>query len=168
MRRLLVLTAIPILLVVAPPSVRADEPLRSGTIHGGVGETPISPWVRGAEGCVSAAACSAWLQSGCAPQLAGANPAFQAAVVDVGELADNSERTLTLRGELIVFGARYTVQFWTVGAYWCEEILELRFRSWECGLSSTATECQFRLPRHAKWMTITASPESAKMSWTLT
>lgn len=156
-----------------PSVVRAAQPQRSGTIIGGVGETPVSPWVRGMEGCVGAPTCSAWLQSGCAPQLAGMNPALQAAIVDVGDLADSRERTLALRGELIVFGARYTVQFWTeshlLGRWdWCGEILHLRFRSWDCVRSSSRFECPFRIPPGAKWMTITASPENAKLSWTLT
>lgn len=160
-------------MLVAPSPVRAEEPVRSGTIHGGVGETPISPWVRGMEGCVGAPTCSAWLQSGCDPALAGMEPALQAAVVDVGDLADNTERTLTLHGDLVVFGNRYTVQFWInsddpLSGYWCEEIFDLRFRPWDCPHDYIRFECPVRIPPHAKWMTITASPETAAMSWTLT
>ena len=171
--RILIVAAVAAVLIALPSSVRADQPVRSGTIHGGVGETPISPWVRGMEGCVGAPTCSAWLQSGCDPALAGVDPTLQAAVVDIGDLADNSERTLALRDDVVVFGARYTVQFWInsdnpMRGYWCEEILDLRFRSWDCARSSTGFECPFRIPPHAKWMTITASPEAAQMSWTLT
>ena len=153
-------------------STRAAEPQMSGQIVGGVGETPISPWVRGAEGCVGAATCSTWLQSGCAPNLGGIDPAFQAAVVDVGALADSSERTLVLHPEVVVFGARYTVQFWInsdapLNGYWCEEILDLRFHSWDCFRHIAGVECQIRIPPHARWMTITSSPENIKTSWTL-
>lgn len=176
MRRLVVLLAALAMLampVAIPSPARSAEPQRSGTIHGGVGETPISPWVRGMEGCVGAPTCSAWLQSGCDPALAGVDPAMQAAIVDVGALADNRERTLALHPEVVIFGARYTVQFWInsddpLSGSWCKEILDLRFQSWDCSASSTGRECRFRIPAHAKWMTITSSPENAVTSWTLT
>lgn len=172
MRRLAALAALVAMVVALPSSVRAEEPQRSGTIHGGVGETPISPWVRGMEGCVGAPFCSAWLQSGCAPELTGVNPAVQAAIVDVGGLADSRERTLLIRPELVVFGARYTVQFWTESHLlmrwdWCQEILDLRFRSWDCGRASMGFDCRVRIPPDAKWMTITSTPENALTSWSL-
>lgn len=173
--RLLLLTAS--LAALATPTwsseaVRAEEPLRWGTISGGVGETPASPWVRGMEGCVSAAHCSTWLQSGCAPELGGVDPAFQAAIVDVGDLSDSSERSLTFGPEIVVFGARYTVQFWTQSRLlwtwdWCQEILEMRFVSWECFRHVDGVECPLRIPAHAKWMTITSSPENVSTSWRL-
>ena len=157
----------------APRPVRAAGPARSGTIVGGVGETPVSPWVRGMEGCVSAASCTAWLQSGCAAELAVMEPAPQAAIVDVGDLADNTERTLTFGPELVVFGARYTVQFWTnsdnpLDGDWCGEILDVRFVSWECFRHVGGAECPVRIPPHARWMTITSSPENVSTSWALT
>lgn len=171
--RLAVLTAVLATFAVpgaAPAAVRAAGPQRSGTIHGGVGDTPITPGVRGAEGCVGAPACSAWLQSGCVPHLTGANPALQAAIVDVGGLADNRERTLDLARGTVVFGARYTVQFWTSSydpswGYGCKEILDRRFvAGWDC---IRTTSCRFRIPPHARWMTIAASPENLTTQWTL-
>ena len=178
MRRLSVLAGVAAMTLalmtpVSSSAVRADGPLRSGTITGGVGETPASPWVRGMEGCVGAASCSTWLQSGCAPELAGTDPALQSAIVDVGDLADSRERTLAIRPELVVFGARYTVQFWTESDLlwrwdWCREILELRFVSWECRRTPGGAECSLRIPAHARWMTITSSPENMKTTWTLT
>ena len=173
-RKLAVLLAALAMVVALPTGGRAAEPQRAGTISGGVGETPISPWVRGMEGCVGAASCSAWLQSGCAPELAGVDPAFQAAIVDVGDLAGGGERTLSIRPEAVVFGARYTVQFWTESHLlmrwdWCYELLDLRFRSWECGGGGFSDySCHFRIPDEAKWMTITSTPENALTSWSLT
>lgn len=172
-RKLAVLLTVLALVMAVPTGSRAAEAVRSGTISGGVGETPISPWVRGMEGCVGAPSCSAWLQSGCAPELTGVDPAVQAAIVDVGDLADSGERTLSIRPELVVFGARYTVQFWTESHLlmrwdWCYELLDLRFRSWECGRGGDVYDCQFRIPAEAKWMTITSTPENALTSWSLT
>ena len=53
MRRLVVLAAI-VAAVLLPSSVRADEPMPTGTILSGSGETPVSPQVD--YGCVGAAA----------------------------------------------------------------------------------------------------------------
>ena len=153
----------------APSPGRAGAPLRSGTIVGGVGETPVSPWVRGMEGCVGAPSCSAWLQSGCSPLLSSGDAAVQAAVVDVRDLADNRERTLSLTPHIVIFGARYTVQFWTnsddpLSGGWCGEILGLRFSV----VAGPYARSSLRVPPEARWMTITSSPENLKTTWRLT
>src|SRR5687767_8808274 len=94
--RELAFAALAAALIAAVPfsPVHAAAPVRSGTILSGTGETPANPWVRGLEGCVGAPACSTWLQSGCAPALAGANPTLHASIVDVTDLADDGTSRL--------------------------------------------------------------------------
>lgn len=141
-----------------PSPVRAEEPLRSGTLVSGASETPANPWPRGFEGCLGAATCSVWLQSGCPPALAGADPALQAAIVDVADLADGvTMRTLNVVG--------LVVQFWREGGFGldgqgCDELLADRLSSTEdCKRLSTRSGCTFRIPAAATFMTITGRPD---------
>jgi hypothetical protein len=174
-RRLLVFVAMAALLPAIPSSVRAEEPLRSGTIVGGVGETPVSLYVRGMEGCVGAPTCAAWLQSACHPAVAGADPALHAAIVDVGDLADGlTERTLEFRPGPGLNWGRFIVQFWdrTYLAFsgrseWCSELLASRMNNWERG-TYRGYHWTFEIPRGAQWMTITSSPDNTNIRWELT
>ena len=167
------LTALAVPVGMSAP-VRADEPLRSGTILSGASETPINPWVRGMEGCVGAAMCSAWLQSGCAPALAGADPASQAAIVDVADLADGvTTRYLSVTDAV--------VQFWTTDDTWdavdepvgldgerCWELAAHRLTPYEpCARSFSGNGCAFHIPEDAKFMTITSRLDWAILEWTL-
>lgn len=161
--------------VALPSAVRADEPVRSGTILSGTGETPVSFWVRGAEGCVSTPACTAWLQSGCSPALASPDPAAQAAIVDIEEVVDtNPDRVLEVRAGIGVNLGDFLVQFWTgsgpVGTWnFCAEIFEGRKTSWECRRAGFVDRtCTLQIPYWAKWMTITSSPDNTDLDWTLT
>jgi hypothetical protein len=148
--------------------VRAEGPLRSGTIVSGTGESPANFWVRGMEGCVGAPACSAWLQSACHPALAAQDPAVHASIVDVADLADDvTQRVLDVRDGIGINWGHFIVQFWTgtVLARWhyCGEIVDRRLTSWQCG----GALCTFRIPSDARWMTITSSPDNTNIRWTL-
>lgn len=153
--------------VAVPSPVRAEEPVRSGTIVSGTGATPVNFWVRGMEGCVGAPTCSAWLQSGCEPALAGADPALHASIVDVAELA-GTERDLDIRGRVGINWGYVIVQFWTDGsenpmaALFCQEVFAKPLR-WGCDYG-----CTVRIPADAKFMTVTSSPDNTNIYWTLT
>ncbi len=152
--------------VALPSSARASEPLRSGTILSGTGESPGSPWVRGMEGCVSAPSCSTWLQSGCVPALAGGDPALHASIVDVADFAGGATpRVLDVRNGAGLNWGTVTVQFWTMTQYWCAEVLGSRFDTWDC--AGYRGECHFVMPREAEWMTITSRTDNTSISWTL-
>ena len=90
----------------APARARAA---RSGTIVGGVLST--SP----AWDCRIQPECLAWPQSGCSHALAGRDPAWMAAIVDVADLADGrTPRTIAIRRGApggVYLGGAY-VQFW--------------------------------------------------------
>lgn len=173
--RLLILVVAAAVLAVVPASpARAAGAVRSGSIVSGTGESPVSPWVRGMEGCVGAATCSAWLQSGCHPALAGQNPGVHASIVDVGTLA-GTERVLTVRGGIPINWGDFMVQFWTPtealgsAGVWCAEILRSRLTSWECTRYPFhhPFRCTFRIPSDARWMTISSSPDNVNLNWAL-
>lgn len=166
-----------LLAAVAFSPVRAAAPVRSGTILSGTGETPANPWVRGMEGCVGAPACSAWLQSGCAPALAGADLALHASIVDDADLADGvTERRLTVHRGVGLSGGPLTVQLWSrsdewdmidepagLDGQWCWELLADRL---EC--RAFPNGCSLVIPADAEFMTITARPDGTSRTWTLT
>ena len=161
-------------------SVRADQPLRSGTIVSGTGETPANPWVTGMEGCVGAPTCSAWLQSGCAPALAGVDPALQASIVDVADLADGvTVRRIQVQDDAGLNGGPRIIQFWRgngmdeydvvnepagLDGQGCKELLAHRLDRWD-GWTHGST---FRIPATARFMTISSSTDSTNTTWTLT
>ena len=150
----------------SPGAVRAEEPVRSGMIVSGTGSSPANFWVRGMEGCVGAPTCSAWLQSGCEPALAGPDPALHASIVDVAELA-GTERDFDVRGGLGINWGQVIVQFWTDGsenpmaALYCEELFAAESR-WDC-----AHGCMVRIPAGAKFMTVSSGPDNTNIHWTL-
>ena len=177
--RIIILAAAAAFLIATPSAVRADQPLRSGTILSGMGETPANPWVTGMEGCVGVPTCSAWLQSGCAPALAGADPALQASIVDVADLADGvTVRHIEVQEDAGLNGGARMVQFWSgkgMEAYdvvdepagldgeGCRELLAHRLDKWDGWTGST-----FRIPAAATFMTISSSTDSTNTTWTLT
>lgn len=172
-RKLVLVAMAAALLAVVPYSpVRAAAPVRSGTIVSGTGETPVNFWVRGMEGCVGAPACSAWLQSGCHPALAGKNPAVHASIVDVGKLA-GTDRVLTVDGGVPINWGYFIVQFWTPtvdlgsSGVWCHEVVRGRLSSWECAPRHAISPCPIRIPADARWMTITSSPDNMNINWKL-
>ena len=172
MRRLVVLAAMSAMVLTLPTPGRAEETLRSGTILGGTGETPASLYVRGMEGCVGAPTCATWLQSACHPALAGSDPALHAAIVDVGDLADGvTERVLELRRGVGLNWGHFIVQFWYETRLfvweWCGEILDRRMSNWDRG-TYRGDVWTFHIPRGAKWMTITSSPDNTNIRWRLT
>ncbi|HUQ40527.1 MAG TPA: hypothetical protein VM030_10270 [Acidimicrobiales bacterium] len=175
--RILTVAAVAAALAAMPSVARAGEPLRSGTIVSGVGESPVTFGVRGMEGCVGAPTCSAWLQSECSPALAGVDPALHASIVDVGALSDG--RTLrSLKARTAVAGINWgsvIVQFWTETGvdsggwpYPCREIMGSRV-TWRspCFRWGFGDSCSFKIPASAKWMTITSSPDNTNLAWTL-
>lgn len=176
-KRLFLLAITALLATTAFSPVRADARLRSGTIISGTGGSPANFWVRGMEGCVGAPACSAWLQSACGPALARKDPALHASIVSVGGLADGvSERVLNVRGGVGVNWGYFIVQFWTGSETFtrrpCSEILSSRTTSWECDddrewPNPTRVTCKLPIPRHARWMTITSSPDNTDLNWAL-
>lgn len=169
----LVVVATTLLAGIASAPVRAAGAVRSGSIVSGTGETPASPWIRGMEGCVGAPACSAWLQSGCHPALAGQRPGLQASIVDVESLAGKGTyRVLTVQGGVPINWGDFMVQLWTgteelgTRGVWCTEIVRSRLTSWECARRHPFV-CTFRIPGNARWMTITSSPDNVNINWTL-
>lgn len=162
-----------------PASARGQEVLRSGTIVSGVGETQVSLYVRGMEGCAGAPTCAAWLQSACHPALVGTDHAVHAAIVDVAELADGTtERTLEFdRGTAALSPGHFIVQFWdhtylavSGGEWeWCSEILDRRMSNWDGATSGTmrGDSWTFEIPERAHWMTITSSPDNLVINWQL-
>ena len=168
-------------LIATPNAVRADEPLRSGTIVSGTGESAANPWVTGMEGCVGAATCFAWLQSGCSPAFASVDPATQTSIVDVADLADGvTVRSLQRQRNLPLGGGSFTVQFWTddydlvdepagLDGNGCLELLAKRI-TWRTCEQAVADGCEsaFRIPTTAEFMTITKNIDSTPVTWTLT
>ena len=171
MKRILLPLMLAASMLVATPAVaRGDGTLRSGSIVSGTGQSPANFWVRGMEGCVGAPACSAWLQSACRPGLAGKNPAVHASIVDVGRLADGvTERVLDVRPGVGLNWGHFVVQFWTgtnLSRFdYCRELVRGQFWSWECGYRTGL--CRFTIPKGARWMTITSSPDNTNVHWTL-
>ncbi len=157
--------------VALPSAARAGEPLRSGTILSGQGETPANPWVRGMEGCVGVPTCSAWLQSGCAPALAGVDPALQASIVDVADLADGvTVRRIEVQDDAGLNGGPRMVQFWRgngsfgLDGQGCKELLAHRLDRWD---GWTGRHSTFRIPAAAEFMTISSSTDTTNTTWTL-
>lgn len=167
--------AVASLLLAMPSSVRAGDPLRSGTIVSGTGATGGSPgW--GMDGCVGAPTCWAWYMSACDSRLAGQDPATMSSIVDIEEVVDaNPDRILEVRDGVGLNWGQFRVQFWTEtghpgGQGACREILEGRLTSWDCQRSRnySQTRCELRIPYYAHWMTITSSPDNTNIHWTLT
>lgn len=179
------IVAVALLATVATPvavrsSARAEEPLRSGTIagwgytwpamfSGQAGDCEWSEWNLGAGN----PECSAWLASGCDPELAGRDPAVTASIEDVSELADGRTvrqfewwSDVRIASSETEFGG-VVVQLWTGD---CQEIREGKWRShyWDAWHQRHKLRvASFPLPRHARWMTVTTN-DTVNVRWTLT
>lgn len=171
----------------APPAPAREQPPLSGTIISGVLTT--GPAVE----CGLQPDCLPWLQSGCQPALAGSDPAWLTAIVDVTRRADGRTRqTLVIRtgpphGRIL--GGVF-VQFWR------SDCTEVRSASWHsfydcgpgrdpyrpygprppCEQHRTAdaighrldwVRTRFRIPRGVAWMTISAN-DNINIRWSLT
>lgn len=177
-RRLVALALTVSAAVALPPSVRADEPLRSGTITGWgytwpamfSGEARNCQWNEWylADGVGGAnPECRAWLESGCDPALAGREPAVTASIQDVSDLADGATARLfnwSAPPETDYGGV--VLQLWRTD---CTEIAGSEWRSLRRRWPSWANEfsARFVIPSDAAWMTVTTN-DTAAVRWTLT
>lgn len=151
-------------LVLAAAPVRAEEPLRSGRILAAHADSSEYTWVYPWGGCSGAPECIAWLESDCSAELAGRDPAVTSSIENVTELADGTTgRMLAFRdADSEVFGSgRLIVEFWTAD---CHQIVG----SYSAHRVVCSNGCRFRIPRLARWMTITSKPQNASVEWTLT
>ena len=185
MRRLLVLVAVAALAVALPSAVRANEPLRSGTITGWAytgweqtwpatfaGEGRNCQWdeweyegVRGAN-----PECRIWLDSHCDPDLAGRDPAVTASIQDVSRLADGTTtRIFEWEAPREAERGGVVVQLWKGD---CTEIEGSEWRSVHrhescCSWKWINEESHaFVLPRAATWMTVTTN-DTVRVQWAL-
>lgn len=153
-----------VLVITALPSAAAGKPLRSGTILTGSGWF-VESWVGG---CQMAPECQAWIQSDCAPELTGREPALTASIENVSELADGRTRRPFRFGRAapagLVWGA-VVVQLWRKN---CTEIRGARWRSSDCDPSGgLCRSTRLLLPRSAEWMTVTSTPDNVNILWVL-
>ena len=137
---IILMTALVALTLVPAQSATAEETTLSGTIISGVSGMHHDVLI----GCEMAPDCRAWLATDCDPALTGQDPALSASIVDVTGLAALSpEWTL----EHAVGAAAWAeVQFWRSD---CTEIKTARWGSGWCRW------CALRMPRSARWMTVT-------------
>ena len=135
-------------------SVRADEPLRSGTIVGSYIETGQS------HNCEGLPDCLAWLTSECDPALAGKDPAWLTSIVDVAELAEDRQPRKFAFSSQYATAHQTFVQFWTDG---CREIRGARAASTAAGFEHQKT---LSIPADAKWMTVSGD-SGVRLLWTL-
>lgn len=179
-RRVLLLAVAAAVAVALPSSVRADEPLRSGTITGWgytwpamhSGEVRNCQWdeVPNLLGSLNAE-CRVWLDSGCDPHLAGREPAVTASIQEVSDLADGvTSRTF----EWDAAGTReadlggVVVQLWTGD---CTEVRGSEWRSLDRLGQFCCTWIQHKsttlvIPPTARWMTVTTN-DTVGVEWTL-
>lgn len=162
----------------APQSPAAvPKPARSGTItgwgatwvamfNGEARDCQWSEWIAGAN-----PECSAWLESGCNPALAGREPAVTASIVDVRNLADGrTPRVFAWRATAsspgFGIGGGAVVQLWRKD---CTEIHASKWRSalWHgTGNWQNRTWTRFTIPKSAGWMTVTTN-DTIELRWTL-
>ena len=150
----------------APPSAAGPKPLRSGTIVGGTGVIVAGDQPAGERwGCEYTADCQAWLQSGCQPALAGREPALTASIVDVGALADGrTRRSFAWHAPSWVHPGA-VIEFWRKD---CTEIANVERHTHNPYLNRCGTCEPLRIPRGAKWMTVSGNWTTVQLSWTLT
>ncbi len=137
--------------LVLPSTVRGAEPLRSGTIVGGLITTG------GSHECGLLPDCLVWLAAECDPALAGHDPAWLTSIVDVADLAVD-QRTRVFEYESY-FATAY-LQFWTDG---CTEIDGSRVDS---SAPRFWTRKELKIPASARWMTVSGN-SGLKLEWTL-
>lgn len=175
MKRLVALAAIAVMALGSPSSVRAEEPLRAGTITGwGLtwpamfsGEVRNCQWdeVASPWGSLNAE-CRVWLDSGCDAALAGRDPAVTASIEDVSDLADGATPR-NFEWDAAVDDGGVVVQLWTgecteiEGTEWRSLDRQGRCCSWIQHKSTT-----FVMPPDATWMTVTTN-DTVMVEWTL-
>lgn len=161
----------------AQPSAAEPKSMRSGTIEGGTGLEMAGgqPWENPAferSGCEYAVDCQAWLQSGCNPALAGHDPALTTSIVDVRNLADGrTRRSFSTASSMSPGWPGAVIQLWRQN---CTEIKDAKWHT--IGSDSRcefhpypALRCEeFRIPKGAKWMTVSGYVTTVHLSWTLT
>ena len=178
MRRFVSLAVVATLAVGLPAAVRANEPVRSGTITGwGVtwpamfsGEARTCPWdewtfelgLRGAN-----PECRLWLESDCDPALAGREPAVTASIQEVSDLADG-RTTRTFEWDAMENHGGVVVQLWNAD---CTEIPGSEWRSVNrqnrCCTWTNELRTSFVIPSRATWLTVTTN-DTVRVQWTLT
>ena len=179
MRRFVVLAVVAALAVGLPTAVRANEPLRSGTITGWgytwpamfSGEARNCQWDEWALAGVRGAnpECRIWLDSGCDPELAGREPAVTASIEDISDLADGATiRTFEWDAPPEADHGGVVVQLWNAD---CTEIGGTEWRSvnrrGSCCSWTQERTTTFVVPRRATWMTVTTN-DTVDVRWTLT
>lgn len=151
MRRIISMAVLIALIVVpAHGAAAGGQPVRSGNIVTGY----QSDHLLGEPGtCWTAPDCVAWLKAGCAPALAGRQPAVMASIVDVADLADG----VTSWWFDNDYG--YTEYPGWVGIQlWRRDCTEIK--------RSRGSGNQFlTIPARAKWMTVTAAPSLPRLDW---
>lgn len=174
MRRAISAIILLALTVVPAPNAAADETtVRSGTIVTGGDE--LRYFVGDAlEGCRMAPDCRAWLEADCDPALSGRDVGLTASIEDVADLADGTTPwRFELERDSSCCGGAGDLQLWSRN---CTEITGSRWRSRQCDHCSSTV---LRIPRAAKWMTVTGfprlpwvnellDPDSLTLEWTLT
>lgn len=136
-----------------PSAARATEPVRAGTIVGGLITTG------GSHECGLLPDCLAWLTSDCDPALAGQDPAWLASIVDVEDLADDGVQPRVFEYQSIF--ATAFLQFWT------EDCTEIRGARTDPNWGSNWNHKTLRIRGDAKWMTVSGNG-GLRMKWTLT
>lgn len=155
--------------------------MRSGTIVGGGGvefsdhdaraENPLEH-----SGCQYAVDCQAWLNSGCNSALAGRDPVLTTSIVDVGNLAGSTRRSLTMRAPTVPPWGLFpgaVIQFWRQD---CTEIPHTKMHN--VGEKTTTAcrgfplrggpgRCALRIPAEATWMTLSGYATTVGLSWSL-
>ena len=159
----------------AEASAAGPKPLRTGTIEGGTGVVFAGEQPAGERwGCAYAVDCQAWLQSGCNPALAGHDPVLTASIVDVRALADGrAHRSFQWSAPAKVHPGA-VIQFWRRN---CTELSKADRHTLELdeGCESRqmppdgVTRCgPLRIPRGARWMTVSGYWTTVHLTWTLT
>lgn len=139
MRRMILVATLIALIPMPAQSASADnQPARSGTIVSGSFSGFGGGYPRG---CEMTADCRAWLASGCDPALAGRDPALEASIEDVADLAHPA--TLWIFEHAPGAAAYATVEFWQQD---CTEIGRTRSEGGSVFLG---------IPASARWMTVT-------------
>jgi hypothetical protein len=178
MRTLLAATValVAMTMTAAPSSAARQQPVRSGTILGWGATWPAmfngdakdcqwSDWDAGGN-----PECLVWLKSGCNPALAGRQPAVTASIVEVADLADGT-RLRAFRWRATSHpgwgtGGGVVVQLWRND---CTEIRRSKWHSMDrtdWPQLNNRRNTSFRIPRAAKWMTVTTN-DTALLEWTL-
>jgi hypothetical protein len=144
----------------------APRPARMGTIIDGLflmgpGSTP---------GCTDSPDCALWLAAGCPPELAGRDPAVEASIVNVSDLANGAARRFTVdRSEpySLEWGEDVVVELWTKD---CRRIPYAGWTSKEWvgyGQWESKHATMLTIPPDATWMTVVPGYDNLNIDWRL-